>query len=109
MKNIVTSNPFELVSIDALHLGQSLGVYQYIIVFMDHFTRFAQACAKYENAKAVAKDFIRRFGFPTHLNHDRGTCFENKLLRCLEKLFEIKHSRAILYHPQGNGQVKRFN
>lgn len=114
LTNITTTYPFELGSIDFIHLEKCKGGFEYILVVMNHFTRLAQTyVCKDQSAKTPADkiygDFMLKFGFCTRLHHDMGKEFENKLFAKLGEYSGVKGSTTIRYHPMGNGQVERFN
>lgn len=89
LHSVTTAYPFELVSIDFLHLETSSGGYDYILVIIDHFTRFSEAYATKKKSATTAADrlyneFVLRSGFPTKVLHDQGREFENKLFHNIE-------------------------
>ena len=114
LQSIHTAVPMELISIDYLKLEKSSGGHEYILLIVDHFSRYAQGyatrskCSK-TAAKHLFNDFVLRFGIPGRILHDQGREFENKLFKSLEEYNGVIKSRTTPYHPMGNGAVERMN
>ena len=49
------------------------------------------------------------YGFPAKLHSDKGVNFENKIIKQLCKIANIRKTRTTPYHLMGNGVVGRFN
>ena len=114
LKPITASYPFEMISIDFVHLDPCKGGFTYALVVIDHFTRFCQIYAtRTKSSKAAASklfgEFILQFGFPRQIHHDQGPEFNSQLFKELHKLTKIRASNTTPYHPMGDGQVERCN
>jgi len=107
--------PFYQVGIDIMGpLPKMLSGYRYIVIAIDHFTKWVEARALEEaDAQSITlflyEDIICCHGVPTILSSDKGTEFVNEMIATLTSVYKIKHIKTTVYHPQGNGQVERTN
>ena len=54
-------------------------------------------------------EVICRYGVPQQLHSDQGSNLNAEVNQKLCQLLGIERTRTTAYHPQGNGQVERFN
>ena len=102
----------EVVCIDYLSIQRSKGGFENILVFTDHYTRYAQAIpTRNQTAQTMAlfENFFLHYRFPARIHSDQGANFESQLIQSLCNLTGMKKTRMTPYHPMGNGMVERFN
>ena len=92
-------------------LPVSLMGMKYVLVVIDHLTRFVLVFAlEDQKAETVAKVFAEKvvlpFGAKIHLLTDRGTNFVSELMQEVCKLLHINQVQTIAYHPQANGMTE---
>ena len=84
---------------------------KYIVTAMDYFTKWPEARAlrtadAQEVARFIYEDIICRHECPKKILSDRGSHFNNKLVKSLMEEFQIKHNFSIPYHPKTNGLIE---
>lgn len=109
------ARPFDRVGIDLYGpLPCTANGNRWIIVAVDHLTRYAETAAL---ASAAARDvaafilrhFILRHGAPRELLSDRGRVFLSDVIHELLAACRTIHRTTTAYHPQTNGLTERFN
>src|SRR6266498_3789556 len=112
---IEVKEPFYMIGIDFVGpLPITEKGNKYIIVAFDYFTKWPEAKAvKEATAKEVStfilEEIICRHGCPKRILSDRGSHFNNEMIRELTEKFKVKHGFSSPYHPKTNGLVERFN
>ena len=111
---ITSTYPFEILTIDYLHLDKANGGWEYALVACEHYTKFVQIYAtRNKSALAAAEkiynELVLKFGIMKRIHSDQGKEFDNTLFKRLHKLAGTDCSRTTPYHPQGNGLTERMN
>ena len=111
---IQATYPFEMVEIDFLHLDKCQGGFEYVLVVVDHFTRFAQLYAtRSKSSQAAAaklwNEFIPTFGMPKQIHHDKGGEWNSLLWKELHRYTGILATNTTPYNPRCDGMVERLN
>ena len=112
---IEATTPFEYLSWDIMGpLPVSERGNRYILVVTDLFTKWVEAFPISNTlsttlATVLVDEVICRYGVPSYLHSDQGANLCSEVVSCLCKLCDIHKTHTSAYHPQGNGQVERFN
>src|SRR3954447_7084212 len=112
---IPVHSPFYQIGIDFVGpLPRTQRGKKYILVAMDYLTKWPEAQAVAEANADTTVNFIYeqilcRHGCPQIILSDRGTHFNNQVVKKLTEKFKINHLLSTPYHPQTNGLVERFN
>ena len=114
LESIVTEQPHQLLVMDILGPLRRAGKYSYILVLMDHFSKFSCFVALKDTTTAtiirkVENRYIRNFGPPKSILSDNGPQFKSKEFKNFCFKYSIKKIFTSPYHPQCNGLVERQN
>nr|CAH8873028.1 unnamed protein product [Trichobilharzia regenti] len=115
LEPIITGHPNDLVQIDLVGpLPVTSRNNNYILVMVDHFTKWCGAIAipqidAVTIAESIFDHWVSRWGAPLQLHSDRGSNFESIVVSELCRIMGIRKTRTTAYHPQGNGLVERTN
>lgn len=94
-------------------LSKSSAGYQYLLVIIDYATRFLEVLLmRSVTGHQVAEELMKQIsqvGIPKEIVTDQGSNFMSNIIHCLWKVLQIKHLCTMVYDPQTNGVVERFN
>ena len=115
LESITSDYPFEKLSWDIMGpLPPTTAGNKYIVVVTDLFSKWVEAFpVKATDTETLASLFVNevvcRYGVPSYLHSDQDANLTSNLMAALCKQLGITQTRTSAYHPQGNGQVERFN
>ena len=110
LQTLQVGYPLQMVCVDILGpLPETETGSRYVLVAVDHFTKWAEAYGIPNQEAATVDEMFCRFSPPEQLHSDQGRQFESKLVKEVCKLLEIRKTHTTPYHPQCNGIVERFN
>ncbi|RWS00875.1 Retrotransposable element Tf2 protein type 1-like protein, partial [Dinothrombium tinctorium] len=116
LQPISTPNmPMQLLAIDTIVMGSAASGTRakYIILAIDHHSRYVWAVASSKNTTEVACKLLdgifTNYGTPKALISDNGTNFTSSQFGSFLKRHNVKHHFTSAYHPQANGLNEKAN
>ncbi len=114
LQQITTTRPNQMLGVDIMGpLPQSSNQNEYLLVFVDYFSRWVELLPiRQATAQSVAsifrKEILTRWGVPDFLFSDRGDQFVSAVFRELCENWSITCKLTTAYHPQTN-MTERVN
>lgn len=103
--------PMQYVSIDLMKMPKSNKGYQYILVMIDHMTRYiwlkALLSKDMDEVSEDILDIFLTFGFPQQVKTDRGREFLNGAMKKALNLAQVRHFKTVAHDHHANGIVER--
>ena len=111
---LAAERPCELVACDVLTVQPSSDGFNYLLVVVDHFSRYAALAplrtkSSAEIAQAFDDVWLRPFGPPERLLSDQGPEFSGFPFSALATRYGFSRSWTTPYHPQGDSVAERLN
>ena len=116
LQSTLVFNSFKVIAADIIgHVSlASKSKAKYILVISDLYTKYL-VTVPLKNmttatvANAIVEEWVMRYDAPDVLHTNQGTNFKSDSMQDICRLFMNAKTRTTPYHPQGNGQVERFN
>ena len=116
LQNIVSHKFNELVQFDHVKICKSKKGNRYILVMIDHFTKYAEAvpCNAQEmtaeaTVRKILSTWFARHGTPSIMQSDNGPQFIAEVSRAFMKASQLTQAHSTAHHPATNGLVERQN
>ena len=108
------TGPWDVVGIDLLQLPMSDAGSRYLLVTVDHFSRFVVlAPIPDKTATTVAHALVNKVflvhSTPSVIISDNGSEFHNALMNEICQMYNIKQAFITAYHASSNGLTERCN
>ncbi|KAJ1194149.1 hypothetical protein NDU88_003444 [Pleurodeles waltl] len=105
--------PFSRMQMDFIEMPVHGGL-KYVLVVVCIFSHWIEAYPTRRNdsltvAKLLLRELIPRFGFPISLELDRGSHFNNEVIKLLCAALNIEQKLHCSYRPEASGLVEQMN
>ncbi|KAJ1124958.1 hypothetical protein NDU88_003401 [Pleurodeles waltl] len=107
------AGPFSRMQMDFIEIPVHGGL-KYVLVIVCIFSHWIEAYPTRRNdsltvAKLLLRELIPRFGFPISLESDRGSHFNNEVIKLLCAALNIEPKLHCSYRPEASGLVEQMN